>query len=136
KKNVGHTDQLIRLLVGSALVIGAARGGSWMPGLIGVALLATAFLRFCPSYLLFKYSTNTGLPSDDRFNISKKNLGITEQKIRAAVGVLLILGVLSGGWWGAGLIGVFLLLTALLRFCPIYLIFNGCSNEDLRPVVK
>ncbi|WP_295391226.1 DUF2892 domain-containing protein [uncultured Thiodictyon sp.] len=136
KKNVGPTDQLIRLLVGGALGIGAARGGSWIAGLIGAVLLVTAYLRFCPAYLLLKYNTNMGRPGEDRFDINKKNVGTTDQTLRALAGVLLIVGVLSGGWWGAGLIGAYLLLTALLRFCPFYLVFDYSTSEGLSPVPK
>lgn len=57
KKNVGNTDRVIRAIVGVLLIIGAARGSSWVGGLIGVALLATAYLRFCPTYSAFDYST-------------------------------------------------------------------------------
>jgi uncharacterized membrane protein len=57
KKNVGNTDRIIRAVLGVLLIIGAARSSSWVGGLIGAVLLGTAYLRFCPSYSTFDYST-------------------------------------------------------------------------------
>ena len=56
-KNVGNTDRIIRAVLGVLLIIGAARSSSWAGGLIGAVLLATAYLRFCPTYSSFGYST-------------------------------------------------------------------------------
>ncbi|HYW64674.1 MAG TPA: DUF2892 domain-containing protein [Bradyrhizobium sp.] len=53
--NVGAIDQYIRIVAGLALVAFAFQDGipvegwHWI-GLIGVALLATAFFRSCPLY--------------------------------------------------------------------------------------
>jgi hypothetical protein len=57
KKNVGNTDRMIRAILGVLLIVGAARSSSWVGGLIGAVLLATAYLRFCPAYSTFDYST-------------------------------------------------------------------------------
>ncbi len=56
--NIGNTDRLIRFAVGVLLIIGAVRGGSWLAGLIGAVVIGTAYLRFCPAYTLFHFSTN------------------------------------------------------------------------------
>ena len=58
KLNIGSTDRLIRAVVGVLLVIGALRGGSWIAGLIGAAVLATAWFRFCPAYAAFNFSSD------------------------------------------------------------------------------
>lgn len=53
--NVGTIDQYVRIVVGLALVAFALKEGvpiegwHWI-GLIGVALLATAFFKTCPLY--------------------------------------------------------------------------------------
>ncbi len=67
KKNVGNTDRIIRAILGVLLIIGAARSSSWVGGLIGAVLLATAYLRFCPAYSAFDLSTikDDGAPKDE-----------------------------------------------------------------------
>lgn len=60
KHNVGKTDRMIRAIVGVLLILGAFRGGSWVVGVIGAVLIGTAFLRFCPAYKAFDYSTDKG----------------------------------------------------------------------------
>jgi len=40
------------------LIIGALRGGSWVAGLIGVVLLATAYVRLCPAYAALRFCIN------------------------------------------------------------------------------
>lgn len=56
--NVGATDRMIRIVVGIAL-IGLAMSGIWSPwGWIGVVLLVTGFVKFCPAYTLFGMKTN------------------------------------------------------------------------------
>ena len=57
KKNVGTNDGIIRAILGVLLIIGAARSHSWLGGLIGAVLLATAYLRFCPAYSAFGLCT-------------------------------------------------------------------------------
>jgi len=56
KKNMGKADRIIRAIAG--LLIGAAGiyYQSWW-GLVGVVLLATAAMNFCPLYLPFRIST-------------------------------------------------------------------------------
>lgn len=60
--NIGSPDRVLRLLVGAALVIWffLDQGGgalSWAKIVIGVILLGTAFLNFCPIYRVFGLST-------------------------------------------------------------------------------
>ncbi len=58
KKNIGTTDRLVRAIVGVLLIVGALRGGWWVAGIIGAVLVVTAFLRVCPGYMPFGFSTN------------------------------------------------------------------------------
>jgi hypothetical protein len=57
--NIGLVDQVIRIVSGLALIVLFATGviGSW--GLLGLVLLATGLLRFCPLYRLIGIHTCT-----------------------------------------------------------------------------
>lgn len=60
KKNMGQTDRWVRIVFGvvlTALLFVVQSGWRWL-GLIGIALLATAYMNFCPLYALFGWSTN------------------------------------------------------------------------------
>jgi len=68
KPNMGTIDRVIRAIVGIALI------ASWPLGLLegtlaivlpvmGVVLLITAMLRWCPPYMLL--GINTGAPKED-----------------------------------------------------------------------
>lgn len=60
KKNIGATDKWIRIVAGIvllALIFVIKSDWRWL-GLIGVILLGTAFLNFCPIYKLLGISTN------------------------------------------------------------------------------
>ena len=67
-KNVGSTDRLIRLIAGVILLIIAVPslagmafaglgGWAWLVGLVGLVLVATALLNFCPAYTLIGVNT-------------------------------------------------------------------------------
>ncbi len=58
KPNVGNIDSLIRAVVGVLLIVAVFRGSSWIGGLIGAVLLATAYFQFCPAYTLVDFSSN------------------------------------------------------------------------------
>jgi len=48
------------------------------------------------------------------------NIGKIDRLVRGIVGVLIILaGIYFKSWWGA--IGLIPLITALLRYCPLYI---------------
>jgi len=56
------------------------------------------------------------------------NMGKADRIIRLILGVALIaLGILYSGWLIA--VGVILLLTALLSYCPLYSIFRLSSKK-------
>lgn len=49
----------------------------------------------------------------------KKNVGKVDRAIRAALGLVIILmGLYFGSWWGV--VGLILLGTALVGWCPLY----------------
>ena len=57
KANVGGIDRLLRVAAGVALIWMAATGivGAW--GWIGVVLVATGLIGWCPAYLPFGLSS-------------------------------------------------------------------------------
>ena len=55
-KNVGNADRNIRIVLGIAVIIVGIVLQSWW-GLIGLVLLLTAGLNFCPLYAIFGIST-------------------------------------------------------------------------------
>ena len=57
KANIGTADRILRLLVGVALIALAATGTVGVWGYIGIVPLATAFMRFCPLYVLLGLNT-------------------------------------------------------------------------------
>lgn len=63
RSNIGNADRVVRLLLGLVLVVlafvpGVLPGGwNWGSGLVGLVLIATAQLRFCPVYRLLGIST-------------------------------------------------------------------------------
>lgn len=49
-----------------------------------------------------------------------KNIGSVDKKVRVAVGVLLVVLAITGtiGWWGW--LGVILIITGSMNYCPAY----------------
>ncbi len=56
KKNVGSIDRIVRLVVGAAAVILAIVFKFWW-GLLGIILIVTALINWCPIYRIFGLST-------------------------------------------------------------------------------
>ncbi len=58
-KNMGSADRIIRTVLGIAgIVLGFVLGGLWwIAAGLGVVLLATSAISFCPLYAPFKIST-------------------------------------------------------------------------------
>ena len=50
-KNVGRTDQIIRLVLGTVLILFAIWSGNIL-GYIGIILVVTALIGYCPLYSL------------------------------------------------------------------------------------
>lgn len=56
KKNVGYWDSIIRTIVGAAIVsIGMFYDNYW--GLLGLILVFSGVVSFCPIYRIFKIAT-------------------------------------------------------------------------------
>jgi len=55
--NVGSFDRILRIVIGAALIILTLTGTIGIWGWIGVILLGTAFLRFCPLYRIIGMNT-------------------------------------------------------------------------------
>ena len=54
--NVGKTDQLLRIIAGSAIIIVGIYFQNWW-GAVGIVPIATGLLRWCPAYLPFGIKT-------------------------------------------------------------------------------
>ena len=65
KKNVGQLDKIARIVIGALLIALTLMGTIGLWGWIGVVLLATGLLSFCPGYSLFSFSTCSRDPSCD-----------------------------------------------------------------------
>jgi len=65
-RNVGAVDRVIRVLLGLALLSLMFVGPKTLWGLVGLILLATASVSFCPLYSIFGWSTTpkTGKTND------------------------------------------------------------------------
>jgi len=61
EKNVGTIDRSIRALVGAVLLVLAfttlSGALTWVAGIVGVVMLATAALGYCPPYALLGIKT-------------------------------------------------------------------------------
>ncbi|MBX3623003.1 MAG: DUF2892 domain-containing protein [Rhizobacter sp.] len=55
--NVGSADRALRIAVGLLLVLAAVMGWIGVWGWLGVVLIATGALRFCPAYRILGMST-------------------------------------------------------------------------------
>ena len=59
----------------------------------------------------------------------KKNMGKVDRVLRAILGiVVIVLGIYYQSWWGA--IGLILLVTATISWCPIYVPFKLSTNKS------
>ena len=56
KVNIGTADRVVRVIAGLAIIGVGIYARSWW-GLIGLAPLLTAAIRFCPAYVPFGFST-------------------------------------------------------------------------------
>lgn len=55
--NVGSFDRILRIVIGAALIILTLTGTIGIWGWVGVILLGTAFLKFCPLYRIIGVNT-------------------------------------------------------------------------------
>lgn len=56
-RNLASWDRIARLVIGALIVLGALTGAIGVWGWIGVILLATAGMNFCPIYKLLGVKT-------------------------------------------------------------------------------
>ena len=56
KCNVGKVDRMIRIVLGIAIISVGMYFKSWW-GAVGLILLLTAAIRWCPAYIPFGFST-------------------------------------------------------------------------------
>jgi len=56
KRNVGSLDRIIRLALGAAIIGAGFYFQSWF-GAIGLVLIGTAFMNFCPLYAIIGANT-------------------------------------------------------------------------------
>lgn len=60
KANIGTADRIIRIILGLVLfsLFFVIDNNMKYIGLLGIVLLFTAFIKFCPLYPLFRINTN------------------------------------------------------------------------------
>jgi len=56
KRNLGNPDRMIRAVLGAAIILAGLYFQTWL-GALGVALLVTAAIGWCPLYAPFHIST-------------------------------------------------------------------------------
>jgi len=58
KANVGSADRIVRFILGIALLgLFFLEGNIKYVGILGIILIATAFMKFCPLYVPFRINT-------------------------------------------------------------------------------
>jgi hypothetical protein len=57
KKNIGKTDKIIRIVLGVVILSQTVVGLGSLWGLIGLVLIVTALIDFCPAYTLLGINT-------------------------------------------------------------------------------
>lgn len=62
KANIGNMDRIARAVVGILLIAAAISGAIGMWGWLGVVLLGTAAVSFCPLYAALGISSSQGPP--------------------------------------------------------------------------
>jgi hypothetical protein len=63
-KNVGKTDQTIRMVVAGVLVVAGIFSGYAFLSIIGLVVLATGYTGVCPVYIPLKINTNKEADDD------------------------------------------------------------------------
>jgi hypothetical protein len=56
KCNVGKTDKMFRIILGVIIILAGVYFQSWW-GAVGVVPIVTGFIRWCPAYIPFGFST-------------------------------------------------------------------------------
>jgi hypothetical protein len=63
QKNIGKKDKIIRAVLGALVLLWGFYAKNWW-GVIGIILLVTSLVNWCPLYTIFKFSTNGERLSD------------------------------------------------------------------------
>ncbi len=59
----------------------------------------------------------------------KKNIGKVDKSLRLVLGIIILaFGLIFQSWWGA--IGLVLVVTAFINFCPLYCPLNISTAEN------
>ncbi|MBU0632069.1 DUF2892 domain-containing protein [bacterium] len=61
--NVGKIDRIVRAVVGLAIIVWGVMTQNWF-GIVGVVLLGTAAISFCPLYSLLGMNTGCKIKED------------------------------------------------------------------------
>jgi hypothetical protein len=56
KCNVGKTDKMFRIVLGVVIILAGIYFKSWW-GVVGLLPIVTGFIRWCPAYVPFGWST-------------------------------------------------------------------------------
>ena len=56
KCNVGKTDRMLRVILGVIIILAGVYFQSWW-GAVGILPIVTGFIRWCPAYLPFGFSS-------------------------------------------------------------------------------
>lgn len=57
KKNIGNAERIIRAVIGLGLIAAAVTGAIGVWGWLGVVLVATAAMGWCPPYAMLGINT-------------------------------------------------------------------------------
>lgn len=57
--NINSLDRILRLIIGIAVLSLAFFGPKTPFGYIGIVLIITAFINFCPAYKMINFSTRS-----------------------------------------------------------------------------
>jgi len=56
-RNLAQYDRIARFIIGALLIVLALTGTIGIWGYVGVILVATGFMNFCPIYRIFGFKT-------------------------------------------------------------------------------
>jgi len=71
-------------------------------------------------------------PKEKEIIQMKKNMGNTDRWIRLVLGLALVavLIFVQSAWRWVGLLGIVFLVTSLIGFCPLYVLFGINTNKE------
>lgn len=57
KCNVGKTDRSLRIIVGAVILLAGLAAHNWL-GIVGLVLIGTGLIRWCPAYIPLGINTD------------------------------------------------------------------------------